>query len=131
MEKSTFVIDVDKTICKASKAEGSDAYDYVNALPIQPVIHRIQDLKQKGHTVILHSSRGMRTYRGDREMIEANVRPIMEAWLHKHNVPYDDLVLGKPWGPNVYYIDDRCVSPFDFAFKTDFEAVVHQNTLTL
>ncbi len=113
MEKSTFVIDVDGTICVAETVSGKA--DYVNAKPIKPVIRKIQDLKAQGHTVILFSARGMRTYGGDVGMIEANVRPVMEDWLARYSVPYDTLILGKPWGPNVYYIDDRCLNPEDFA----------------
>lgn len=113
MEKSTFVIDVDGTICVAETVSGRA--DYVNAKPIKPVIRKIQDLKAQGHTVILFSARGMRTYRGDLAKIEEHIRPVMEAWLAKYSVPYDALMLGKPWGPNVYYIDDRCLNPEDFA----------------
>jgi len=115
MEHSTFVIDVDGTICEAQKPEGSDSFDYANALPIQPVIEKIRELHDVGHSIILFTARGMRTYRGDREAIEIVVRPILEEWLEKHNVPYDELIMGKPWGKNVYYIDDRALSPADFA----------------
>jgi capsule biosynthesis phosphatase len=113
MEKSTFVIDVDGTICIAEIVSGKG--DYANAKPIKRVIRKIQDLRAQGHTIILFSARGMRTYQGDTEMIEANIRPVMEEWLARYSVPYDTLILGKPWGPNVYYIDDRCLGPDEFA----------------
>jgi capsule biosynthesis phosphatase len=132
MEKSTFVIDVDGTICVAERIEGTDAFDYPNARPIDAVISRIRELKSGGHTIILHSARGMKTHNGDREKIELYVRPIMEAWLEKHEVPYDELVLGKPWGPNVFYVDDRALSPYVFAhYKRGYEDVLQTNILTL
>jgi capsule biosynthesis phosphatase len=132
MEKSTFVIDVDGTICVAEKIEGTDTFNYAHAKPIQPVIDRIRELKSAGHTIILHSSRGMKTYKGDLEKINEYVRPVMEAWMEKHGVPYDQIVLGKPWGPNVHYIDDRNVSPYVFAhYKRGYEDVLSTNILTL
>jgi capsule biosynthesis phosphatase len=115
MEYSTFVIDVDGTICEAQKPEGSDSFDYENALPIQPVIEKIRELHAAGNWITLFTARGMRTYQGDRESIEIVVRPVLEEWLEKHNVPYDNLIMGKPWGKNVYYVDDRALSPADFA----------------
>lgn len=131
MEKSTFIVDVDGTICIASLKKGGNSYDYANAKPIKAVIKKIRALKADGHIIILNSARGMRTFHGNHEDIEKNVRPIMIEWLKKHDVPYDDLILGKPWGPNVYYIDDRCLSPFEFAYKTDFNKIIELNTLSI
>lgn len=115
MEKSTFVMDIDSTICIASKYQtNTSSNDYVNARPIWPVIEKIRKLKNEGHKIILHTARGMRTYEGDVEQIRLNVLPVLLSWLNRHDVPYDDLHIGKPWGPNVYYIDDRGLSPADF-----------------
>jgi capsule biosynthesis phosphatase len=131
MEKSTFVIDVDGTICIAEKFDNSSAFDYANARPLIPVIERIRVLYSQGHTIILHSSRGMKTYNGNLELIELHVRPVMEAWMAAHEVPYDHIVLGKPWGPNVYYVDDRSISPFEFTYQRGYENIININTLTL
>ena len=121
MEKSTFVIDVDGTICEAQKPEGSDSFDYANALPIDPVINKIRDLHATGHSIILFTARGMRTYKGDRDAIGQIVEPVLVEWLKKHDVPYDALYMGKPWGKNVYYVDDRALSPTDFVIYSDDE----------
>jgi capsule biosynthesis phosphatase len=126
MEKSTFVMDVDGTICVADKyPNGKSGNDYANARPIWPVIQRIRKLKEEGHTIILHTARGMRTYSGDVEQVRLNVLPVLLSWLHRHDVPYDDIKIGKPWGPNVYYIDDRALSPSDFVRNdaVDYESV--------
>jgi capsule biosynthesis phosphatase len=118
MVKSTFVMDIDGTICVASRyPDETSPFDYANAVPIKPVIKQLQKLKAEGHTVILHTARGMKTYKGDVAAIEANVRPVLEDWLKEHEVPYDTLVMGKPWGPNVYYVDDKALSPSDFAYQ--------------
>ena len=114
MEKSTFVVDIDDTICVSEKVPGTDKFDYVNSKPVRRVIQKIIQLKEGGHRIIFFTARGMRTYNGDVELIKKHVQPILEDWLHKHSVPYDELYVGKPWGPNVYYVDDKALSPADF-----------------
>jgi len=130
MEKSTFVIDIDGTICVASKNE-NDSYDYASAQPISIVIEKIIKLKAAGHTIILHTARGMKTHKGDVEQINCQVLPILTEWLSANGVPYDELHVGKPWGPNVYYVDDRSLSPHQFAYLNNFEELIQKNKLTL
>jgi len=130
MEKSTFVIDVDGTICNAP-ANPDGSYDYSNAVPMPRVISKIQRLFKEGHTVILCTARGMRTYKGDTEMIERHVVPVLKEWLERYQVPYHELRVGKPWGPNVYYVDDRCLSPYAFAYQDSYDGIMSSNTLTL
>lgn len=57
----------------------------------------------------------MRTYNGDISKIERYTRPVLEEWLLRNNIPYDTLVLGKPWaGPRGFYIDDKAMLPEEF-----------------
>jgi capsule biosynthesis phosphatase len=130
MKKSTFVIDVDGTICQAEKFPGTDAYDYLNAKPFSQVINRIQTLFEEGHTIIISTSRGMRTHEGDVEKIAEHVLPTLIEWLAKHDVPYHEIHIGKPWGPNVFYVDDRGLSPTFFAHNEtrDYEELVHKRS---
>jgi capsule biosynthesis phosphatase len=114
MEKYTFVVDIDDTICVSEKIPGTDRFDYSNSIPIQRVVQKIVQLKEAGHRIILFTARGMRTYNGDVELIKKHVQPVLEDWLYRHGVPYDELHVGKPWGPNVYYVDDKALSPSDF-----------------
>ena len=65
MTKSTFVIDVDGTICLAKEIKETKKFDYVNATPINHVIEKIRKLKAEGHSIVLHTSRGMKTYEGN------------------------------------------------------------------
>ena len=106
----TFVIDVDGTICELKTVGES----YSNLRPKLDMISKINDMFDAGHTIILFSARGMRTYGGDMYYIEKEVRPIMEAWLNKYNVKYHNLVLGKPWGANVRYVDDNAMHISEF-----------------
>lgn len=57
----------------------------------------------------------MRTYNGNIGKINANTLPIIIEWLNKHNVPYDEIHIGKPWcGLNGFYIDDKAIRPNEF-----------------
>ena len=39
----------------------------------------------------------------------------MVHWLKKHDVPYDEIWVGKPWcGDNGFYVDDRAIRPSEF-----------------
>ena len=106
---STFVVDVDNTICISESG-----CDYSQCEPIQPVIDKINNLFDRGDTIILFTARGMKTYNSSLHNINIFIRPVLEEWLEKHNVKYDQLIVGKPWGPDVYYIDDRAFRPDEF-----------------
>ncbi len=129
MKESTFVMDVDGTICVAGLyADGTPGFDYENAQPILPVIRKIKELKAEGHTIIINTARGMRTYDGNVLKIKEKVLPTLIKWLKKHDVPYDEIFIGKPWGPNVFYVDDKSLSPADFAWRPTEEFEQLTNT---
>lgn len=108
--RNTIVVDVDGTIC-----EINPLVSYADLKPIQSVIDKVNSLYDRGDTkVILMTARGMRSCNGDLLLINSKVRPILEAWLNKNNVKYHELVMGKPWGPNVKYIDDNALRPDEF-----------------
>jgi len=115
---STYVIDVDNTICQTD-----ESLPYDNLLTIRPVIDKINHLYSCGHEIILFTARGMRSYMGDIELINLNVRPVLEDWLHKNGVLYSRLVMGKPWGPSVIYVDDRSVRPDEFILNKENELI--------
>jgi capsule biosynthesis phosphatase len=47
--------------------------------------------------------------------INQNVVPVLLDWLEKHEVPFDELQVGKPWcGFDGLYVDDRTVRPDEF-----------------
>lgn len=110
---NTFIIDIDGVICHApNNPDGS--YDYPNAHPVTSVIKRINQLYDDGNTIILLTARGYRTFNGDLEKIKEFHEPIFIEWLKKHNVKHHKLIMGKPWGPNPIYVDDRGLSLHSF-----------------
>ena len=113
MSKS-FCFDLDDTICFPNHSE-TDTYEkYGKAYPNDQLISYMRCLKDKYdcHIVIL-SARRMLTHHGDLEAIKDDVGEITETWLKTHDVPYDELVFGKPYASE-YYVDDKAMNLEDF-----------------
>lgn len=102
----SIVIDIDGTICNAENR------DYPNAVSIKPVIEKINFLYNKGYRIILYSSRGMNSFKGDLNLILKNTKPVLEQWLKNNNVMFHELIFGKPLAD--WYVDDKALSVEDF-----------------
>ncbi|CAM4474719.1 HAD hydrolase family protein [Paenibacillus tarimensis] len=94
------VVDLDGTLCGLKQGEQT----YADVLPLEGAVEAMQKLKAEGHTVIIHTARNMRTAGGNVGRVIANVGQITQQWLERFNIPYDELVFGKPYGD--IYIDD-------------------------
>lgn len=121
----TFIIDIDGTICHASLKEDG-TFDYPNAQPITAVIARINEMHDAGHTVVLSTARGMRTYGGNVKKIKEKVQPVLEEWLQANGVKYHQLDMGKSWGENPIYVDNRNLSVKSFTLDNPdfFENII-------
>ena len=107
------IVDLDNTITLTEDG------DYKNAKPIASVIEKLKEYKAQGFEIIISSSRNMRTYEGNVGKINVNTLPIIIDWLERHNVPYDEIYVGKPWcGHDGFYVDDRAVRPDEFALMS-------------
>ena len=54
----------------------------------------------------------MRTYQGNIGAINKHTLPIIIDWLRRHDIPYDELYVGKPWcGFEGFYVDDKAIRP--------------------
>ncbi len=105
----TLVVDLDGTLTLANTS------DYQNVLPNLPVIESLRAYKQQGFDIKVSTARNMRTYEGNLGKINVNTLPIIIEWLDKHQVPYDEILVGKPWcGFEGFYIDDKAVRPSEF-----------------
>lgn len=94
-------IDLDGTICQ-NKIAG---LKYSDADPVPGAVETLNYLKSKGCYIVIYTARNMGTYQNNIGKITANQAPIILEWLKRHNIPYDELILGKP---NVdYFIDDK------------------------
>lgn len=111
------VIDLDNTL--TIDEEGAD---YLSKAPNLTVIEKLREYKLLGYTISIHTSRNMRTYSGNVGLINLHTLPVIIQWLDKHNVPYDEIFVGKPWcGQNGFYVDDRALRPDEFCRLTQEE----------
>ena len=110
-------MDLDDTICQTENG------DYVNSKPVPEVIEKMHEYKNLGFEIAINTSRNMRTYEGNTGKITANTLPIILKWLSQHNVPYDEIYVGKPWcGMEGFYVDDRSIRPDEFV-NLSFEEI--------
>lgn len=114
------VMDVDGTLCEIKKKDQS----YEDVAPIAPVVEQLRAYKEMGFHVILATARNMNTYSGNVGLITANTAKTLMAWLDKHDVPYDELYVGKPWGgKGGFYVDDKAIRPDEF-LSLDYDQVL-------
>jgi capsule biosynthesis phosphatase len=100
------IFDLDDTLCTTQNG------DYANAQPITEVVEKLREYHRQGFTIIINTSRNMRTYQGNIGSINKNTLPIIIDWLARHDIPYDELYVGKPWcGFEGFYVDDKAIRP--------------------
>ncbi|MBB5212307.1 capsular biosynthesis protein [Microbulbifer hydrolyticus] len=103
------IIDLDHTISVTTDG------DYRNARPVEGVVSRIKEYKALGFDIVINTSRNVRTYQGNVGKIAANTLPIIVDWLKEHDIPFDEIYVGKPWcGHEGFYVDDRAIRPSEF-----------------
>ena len=103
------VIDLDGTITIDSDL------DYEYAKPNYEVIEKLKKYKKEGFEIVIFSARNMRTFEGNIGLINIHTLPIILDWLRRHEVPFNEVVLGKPWcGTDGLYVDDRAIRPSEF-----------------
>ncbi len=117
-DEYSFVLDIDGTICPIKKPEEL----YENVVPYENVVKRIRFYHDNGAKIVLFTSRNMKTYKGNIGLINKNTGRILLDWLDKWDIPYDELIFGKPWpGFKGFYVDDRTVRPDEFLTKSPDE----------
>jgi capsule biosynthesis phosphatase len=103
------IVDLDDTISITING------DYINSKPIQPFIDILHKYKEQGFEIAINSSRNMRTHNSNIGKINIFTLPNIIDWLTKHNVPFDEVYIGKPWcGFEGFYIDDKSIRPSEF-----------------
>lgn len=106
--KGSFIFDIDGTICPIKKKDE----EYMDLIPYEDIVKKIRSLKEDGYKIILFTSRNMNSYSGNLGLINKNTAKVMLNWLDKWDIPYDEIIYGKPWpGRFGFYVDDRAVRP--------------------
>lgn len=103
------IMDLDGTI--TSGESGS----YSEATPQQDVVAKMREYKALGFELVISTARNMRTYEGNVGKINVHTLPVIIEWLDKHDIPYDEIIVGKPWcGFEGFYVDDKSIRPSEF-----------------
>jgi capsule biosynthesis phosphatase len=111
------IVDFDNTISITTKG------DYANSKPVVELIEQLKKYKAEGFYIVIQSARNMRTYEANVGKINKHTLPIMIEWLAKYEVPYDEILVGKPWcGFDGFYIDDAAIRPTEF-INMSFEEI--------
>ena len=106
-----FVFDIDGTICPNKKKEEH----YEDLVPYKEIVEKIREYREKGAKITLYTSRNMNSYQGNIGLINARTAKVLLQWLEKWEIPYDEIIYGKPWpGHQGFYVDDRTVRPDEF-----------------
>jgi len=94
-------LDLDGTIAK--NKVGDQQYEDVE--PMDNAVEVLNELKEQGFYIIIHTARNMGTCNNNLGRVIARQAKIITDGLDKYNIPYDELLFGKP---NVdYFIDDK------------------------
>ncbi|WP_425904352.1 HAD hydrolase family protein [Aeromonas sp. FL131] len=103
------IVDLDGTITLGNTS------DYSNVLPNHELIRQLHEYKKNEFIIVVATARNMRSYEGNVGKINIHTLPVIIKWLDEHNVPYDEIIVGKPWcGHDGFYIDDKAVRPSEF-----------------
>jgi capsule biosynthesis phosphatase len=107
LEKLRYVFDLDNTLVTYPTINK----DYTSVKPINKMINLLKKLKNDGHTIIIYTARRMATHHYNIGAVIKDIAKITLETLDKFNIPYDELIFGKPLGD--IYIDDRAYNPYD------------------
>ena len=84
--------------------------DYSSVKPIQKMIQLLNALKKNGHEIIIYTARRMKTHQNNVGKVIKDIALVTINTLEKFNIPYDELIFGKPIAD--IYIDDRALNPY-------------------
>jgi capsule biosynthesis phosphatase len=107
---ATIVIDLDGTLTVTGSADS-----YAALKPRQEVVRQLRDYSARGFGIAIMTSRNMRTFANSIGRINAETLPVVVEWLRHHDIPFDEVHVGKPWcGDQGFYVDDRAIRPTEF-----------------
>ena len=104
--KLRFCFDLDNTLVSYPQTPG----DYSTVQPIAKMIQTVRQLKREGHEIIIYTARRMMTHAHNVGKVVRDIGAITMQTLEKFEIPYDELVFGKPIAD--VYVDDRAINPY-------------------
>ncbi|WP_422649183.1 capsular biosynthesis protein [Cupriavidus sp. H18C1] len=112
------IVDIDGTLCDIK----SPGQSYAEVEPRRAIIDKLREYRERGYHIMLYTSRNMRTYNNNLGLINKHTAPVLLEWLARWDVPYDEILFGKPWPRHKgFYVDDRAVRPSEFLSMSEQE----------
>lgn len=105
-KKLRICFDLDNTLVTFPTIIG----DYSSVKPINKNIYLLKKLKEKGHEIIIHTARRMKTHQYNIGKVVKDIALVTIDTLNKYEIEYDELIFGKPYAD--IYIDDKSVNPY-------------------
>lgn len=66
-------------------------------LQTKKLIEKLYEYKLNGFYIVIFTARNMRTYKENIGKINIHTLPVIIDWLNENRVPYDEVIVGKPW----------------------------------
>ncbi len=126
MKDYSFVFDIDGTLCPIKKKEEK----YEDLVPFPDMVAKLRAYKEQGAKIVLFTSRNMNSYNCNLGVINKYTARTLLEWLDKWDIPYDEIIYGKPWpGHKGFYVDDRTIRPDEFLKHTpeELDAICKQS----
>jgi capsule biosynthesis phosphatase len=118
MSSPRIVVDLDGTLTIDDKS-----VSYKDKIPNHDLIVKLKEYHESGFQIVVSTSRNMKTFEGNEGRIAKETLPIILEWLNRHDVPFDEIYIAKPWcGDKGFYIDDRAIRPKEFV-SMDYEEI--------
>ncbi len=106
-----FIIDIDGTLCPLKQEKEK----YEELVPYKNMVDKLRYYHENGAKITLFTSRNVNSFQGNIGMINKYTAKILLEWLEKWQIPYDEILYGKPWpGQKGFYVDDRTIRPDEF-----------------
>ena len=106
----TIVMDLDGTL-----TVDDHTLPYPERLPNAEVVGKLREYRAQGYQIAIYTARNMKTHAKAVGRINALTLPVIIEWLQRHDVPYDEIYVGKPWADaGGFYVDDRAIRPDEF-----------------
>ena len=115
----TIVMDLDGTLTRDDATRS-----YADREPNSAVVEKLREYRALGFQVAINTARNMRTHKQSIGKINAHTLPVIIEWLNRHDIPYDEIYVGKPWADaGGFYVDDRAIRPSEFLRLSHAEIV--------
>lgn len=103
------IVDIDETLCTVTNR------DFINAIPIQEVIDKVNEYYDEGYEIVISTARGQNSCNSPEEM-QNKYEKVTREWLDKVGVKYHILDIGYKLNADMY-IDDKAIKPDEFVKK--------------